>query len=294
MWTDDDPPPSAAEIRAAFGVDVDGELRRHPGGFEAEGFTDGRWFLKRWRYEPDTDAALALTAALASRGLPVPAAQRTVGGSSFTAVCAETGRRYAVFPFVAGRAGTWEDDADALARAMRTVHDGVTDVALAPTEMDEWCIEVLRDRIEHPWIADARAEVADQVDRLGRLQDAARSIEVPSVVCHHDLFPHNVLVDEERGQVTALLDWGHARLAPREHDVFAALCGPDPVRFLEAYGADGLDRTHLAYALLSRALRDIAARIYNEVGRDELDECFAVLRAVDANLALADPYCRRR
>ena len=37
-------------------------------------------------------------------------------------------------------------------------------------------------------------------------------------------------------------------LAPREHDVFAGLCGPDPVRFLRAYGAEQLDLTHLEYA----------------------------------------------
>jgi hypothetical protein len=67
-------------------------------------------------------------------------------------------------------------------------------------------------------------------------------------VCHHDLFPHNVLVDRD-GRV--------AMLAPREHDVFAALCGPDPVRFLRAYGAERLDLTHLEYARLARSLRDL-------------------------------------
>jgi hypothetical protein len=63
----------------AFGVEV-GELRLHPGGFEADGFTDGRWFVKLWRQQPDSDAALALTAELAARGIPVPAAQRALDG----------------------------------------------------------------------------------------------------------------------------------------------------------------------------------------------------------------------
>jgi aminoglycoside phosphotransferase (APT) family kinase protein len=62
------------------------------------------------------------------------------------------------------------------------------------------------------------------------------------VVCHHDLFPDNVLVDRS-GRVAALLDWGYTMLAPREHDLFASLCGPDPVRFLRAYGAQLLDLT---------------------------------------------------
>ncbi len=50
-------------------------------------------------------------------------------------------------------------------------------------------------------------------------------------------------------------------LAPREHDVLAGLCGPDPARFLRAYGAERLDLTHLEYARLARSLRDLAARI---------------------------------
>lgn len=67
----------------------------------------------------------------------------------------------------------------------------------------------------------------ERVDRLEAVIDRARAIDVPHVVCHHDLFPHNVLVDRA-GQVVALIDWGQAMLAPREHDVFAGLCGPDP------------------------------------------------------------------
>jgi hypothetical protein len=202
-----------------------GELRPHPGGFEADAFTDGRWFVKLWRQQPDSDAALALTAELAARGIPVPAAERALDGSYTSA---HDGRRYALFPFVDGRQGTWED-ADAIARAMRVVHE-IADLVLPRTDMDEWCIEVLRDRHDHPWIVDRRGEVMANVDRLEAVIERARAIEVPHVVCHHDLFPHNVLVDRD-GRVTSLLDWGHTMLAPREHDVFAALCGPDPVRF---------------------------------------------------------------
>lgn len=54
-------------------------------------------------------------------------------------------------------------------------------------------------------------------------------------------------------------------LAPREHDLFAALCEPGTVRFLQAYGAEGLDLTHLEYARLARSLRDLAVRIRDEV-----------------------------
>lgn len=94
MWTDARPP-TAAQVLDAFGVEVD-TLRPHPGGFEADAFTDGRWFVKLWRWEADSDAALALTAELAARGFPVPAALRALDGSHTSH---HDGRRYALFPF---------------------------------------------------------------------------------------------------------------------------------------------------------------------------------------------------
>lgn len=286
MWSEARPP-SAAQVRDAFGIEV-GALRPHPGGFEADAFTDGRWFVKLWRQQPDDDAALALTAELAERGDPVPAAVRALDGS-YTAE--HDNRRYALFPFVAGRPASW-DDADAIAHSMRTVHE-VADLALPRADLDEWCIEALRDRHDHPWIGDRRDELRAAVDRLEAVIERARAIDVPHVVCHHDLFPHNVLTDAD-GHLTALLDWGTAKLAPREHDLFAALCGPDPVRFLQAYGAEDLDLTHLEYARLARSLRDLAARITAEVDREGVDTWgFDGLRRVDADLALARPFCAR-
>jgi hypothetical protein len=284
MWSDA-PPPTATQLSDAFGVEG-GEFRPHLSGFEADAFTDGRWFVKLWRQEPDGDDALALTAELAARGVPVPAAQQALDGS-YTST--HHGRSYALFPFVEGRQGTW-NDADAIAQAMRRVHE-ITGLLLPGTSMDEWCIDALRDRRDHPWIGDRRAEVMDSVDRLEAVIERARTINVLRVVCHHDLFPHNVLVDRD-GRVAALLDWDHAMLAPREHDVFAGLCGPEPVRFLRAYDADGLDITHLEYARLARSLRDLAVRISNEVDREGIDTWgFDGLRRVDADLTLARPFC---
>jgi aminoglycoside phosphotransferase (APT) family kinase protein len=286
MWNEVRPP-ATTQVCDAFGVEV-GELLPRPGGFEADGFTDGRWFVKLWRQQPDSDAALALTAELAARGIPVPAAQRALDGSY---TCEHRGRRFALFSFVDGRQATWKD-AEAIARAMRALHE-IHDLVLPRTDMDEWCIEVLRNRHDHPWIADRRGEVMANVDRLEAVIERARAIDVPQVVCHHDLFPHNVLVDRD-GRVAALLDWGHAMLAPREHDVFAALCGPDPVRFLRAYGAERLDRTHLEYARLARSLRDLAVRIRDEVDLEGVNTWgFDGLRRVDADLVLARPFCDR-
>jgi Ser/Thr protein kinase RdoA (MazF antagonist) len=284
MWSEVRPP-TTAQIRDAFGIEV-GELRAHPGGFEADAFTDGCWFVKLWRQQPDSDAALALTAELAARDIPVPAAHRALAGS-FTAE--HLGRHYALFPYVEGRQATG-NDTEAIARAMRAVHD-IADLVLPRAEMREWCIEALRDRHDHPWLADRRDEVLANVDRLEAVIERARAIDVPHVLCHHDLFPHNVLIDRD-GRVAALLDWGHAMLAPREHDLFAALCEPDTARFLQAYGAERLDLTHLEYARLARSLRDLAVRICDEVDLEGINTwAFDGLRRVDADLMLARPFC---
>jgi spectinomycin phosphotransferase len=284
MWSEVRPP-TTAQVRDAFGIEV-GELRAQPGGFEADAFTDGHWFVKLWRQQPDSDAALALTAELAARGVPVPAAQQAPDGS-YTA--AHLGRRYALFPYVEGRQAT-ENDTEAIARAMRAVHD-IADLALPRADLHEWCIEALRDGHDHPWLADRRDEVMANVDRLEAVIERARAIDVPHVVCHHDLFPHNVLIDRD-GRVAALLDWGHAMLAPREHDLFVALCEPGTVRFLQAYGAERLDLTHLEYARLARSLRDLAVRICDEVDLEGVNTWgFDGLRRVDADLVLARPFC---
>lgn len=281
-------PPTAAQVRSAFGVEV-GELRPHPSGFEADAFTDGQWFVKLWRYQPDSDSALALTADLADRGIPVPAAQRTLAGF-YTAD--HDGRRYALFPFVDGHQATTAKDAEAIARAMRGVHEiADLDLDLPQADMDEWCIEALRDRRDHPWVGDRRDEVLASVDRLEAVIEKARAVEGPLVVCHHDLFPHNILVDGD-GQIAALVDWGHTMLAPREHDLFVALCEGETVRFLRAYGAQGLNLTHLEYARLARSLRDLAVRVVNEVDLDGINTWgFDGLRRVDADLVLARPFC---
>lgn len=279
MWSEVRPPPTT-QVRDAFCVEV-GELRPHPGGFEADAFTDGRWFVKLWCQWPDSDVALALTAELAALGIPVPAAQRALDGS-YTSE--HHGRRYALFPFVDGSQGTW-NDGEAIARAMRDVHE-IADLVLPRTDMDEWCIEVLRDRHDHPWIVDRRGEVMAGVDRLEAVIERARAIDVPHVLCHHDLFrPRPRRRRRSRRGVAGL---GHAMLAPREHDVFAALCGPDPARPARLRrGA-----TRLRPPRLARSLRDLAVHIDNEVDLEGVNTWgFDGLRRVDADLGLARPFC---
>jgi serine/threonine protein kinase len=146
-----------------------------------------------------------------------------------------------------------------------------------------------RDRQDHPWVGDRCGELLASVDRLEAVIDKARAIEVPLVVCHHDLFPHNILVGLD-GRIAALLDWGHTKLAPREHDLFAALCEEETVRFLRAYGAEGLNITHLEYARLAR-FGTRHCRPSRQRGRPGRSQHLGLCRRVDADLALARPFC---
>jgi Ser/Thr protein kinase RdoA (MazF antagonist) len=175
-----------------------------------------------------------------------------------TAVIAGWG--VAVFPFVHGR----EADAPAPARTMRRM-------------------------LDHPWIRDRRSEVEAHLERLEGAIERARATPRPDVICHTDFGGHNALVHERTGDVVAILDWDYARLAPREHDLWAAFEDPDPDAYLDAYGRDvELDATHLEYALLARAVRDATARVAAERDRAGVDTWgFDRWRRLDRNLALA-------
>jgi Ser/Thr protein kinase RdoA (MazF antagonist) len=244
------------------------DLAPHAGGFESDCWVaDGRWFVKVWR--EGSPAQLDLLAQLAARGLPVPPPTPTVDGGASATVA---GRALVVFPFVAGREGTDEDWVET-ARCLRRVH-ATTDLAAPVATMDEWCVDALRQRLQHPWIADRGEELARWVDRLEGVIDAARHRPRPAVLCHNDIGPHNLLLDD-RGLVVAILDWDYARLAPREHDLWLVLDLPDPEAFLVEYagGESGLelDPVHAEYALLARALRDLAARVCTERDRPGVD-----------------------
>jgi hypothetical protein len=83
-------------------------------------------------------------------------------------------------------------------------------------------------------------------------------------------------------------------IGPREHDVWIAAEGPHGAAFLEMYGARDLDRDHIEYALLARALRDLAARVFSEVDRPGIDTWgFRRIAKLDNDLALFRPFCAR-
>jgi Ser/Thr protein kinase RdoA (MazF antagonist) len=247
-----------------------------PGGFLPRCWTDGRQVLKVW-----DDRLPASLAVLGDLDLPVvvPEAATVIAGY-----------RVAMFPFVRGRRATGTD-APALARAMRLMHDHqLVDLPRLPIE-ESWCVETRRGLLDHPWISDRRPEVEAQLDRLEGATERARATPRPDVICHTDLGGHNALVDDDTGAVVAILDWDYARLAPREHDLWAALEKPDPCAYLDAYGRDvDLDCAHLEYALLARALRDATARVATERDRDGIDPWgFDRWRRLDSNLELLRP-----
>jgi spectinomycin phosphotransferase len=92
--------------------------------------------------------------------------------------------------------------------------------------------------------------------------------------------------------VSAILDWEQAVLGPREHDVWIAAEGTHGVDFLTAYGARDLDATQLEFALLARGLRDLAARVLDEVDRPGVETWgFRRIAKVDADLAMFRPFC---
>lgn len=275
-------PPSQHEIREAFRVDV-GELRRCGDGWESVGWTDGTWFVKVWLGEPPEDLAV-----LAELALPVgiPRAQPTAGGALW-AVTAH-GEPYGLFPFFSGRHAT-SDDWRETAHALRLVHDHPL-VSVPPVEIGEPCVAALRDLLDHPWIVDRRTEVQHYIDRLESVTERALATARPPVVLHTDFGGLNLLLDDS-GRTTAILDWDGVCVGPREHDLWVAFEYADPCAFLDAYGADGIDRTHLEYALLRRAVQDLTARIVEGADREGIETWgFDRWRRLDGHLRSVASY----
>lgn len=269
-------PPERDDVYGAFGIEV-GHARRHPYGFESECWViDDRWFVKVWREDPPANLEL-----LKHLDLPVPVPLRTRDGR----LTAQTGgRSFAVFPLISGRPAT-SDDAAELGSVMRRVHDHQTEVpGLNRGDLDSAGIEFLRRNLAHPWISDRRGEVMEMVDRLEAVIQRVHHVEVDRVLCHGDLIGDNVLIGDN-GHVVAIVDWDGAALAPREYDLWIATEGPRPGTFLNAYGPVDLDPDHLEYALLGRAVGDLAARVEEQRDRPGIDTWgFDRWRRLDENL----------
>lgn len=274
----------APDLAHDFGIET-ASLHPHPGGFESDCLVaDGRWFVKVWRGS-EPPAGLHLLEKLRSAGLPVPAPIPAKAGELFAWW---RGRPYAVFPYVQGRTARG-DDWYLTAQALKRVHE-VDGIGLPQTSIDEPDIWQLRKRLDHPWIKDRGHEVSESIDRLQRVIERAEAKPVPRVVCHRDFVGQNLLISA--GQVVAILDWEQAILGPREHDVWMAAEGDHGDLFLAEYGARDLDIDHLEYALLARALRDMAARVLQQTDRPGVETWgFRRIAKLERDLEMFRPFC---
>lgn len=251
--------------------------------------------------------SLRLARAIHERGvgLTVPYPLPTADDALWADVA---GSPLALFPFLAGASPTaWSPPLrEAVARALAVLHRATPVLAdvLPPRETfalpfvaalrrdlagleaigegDRAGLRALRD-----WLSPRRDETLAQVARLERLQGIVRALPGPVVVCHTDIGAENLLVDDA-GRV-AVLDWDEATLAPPEYDLYAACEMGDSAGFLAAYGAEGrrlevegrrpkveggasgvrLHVDHFAFALLRRAVGDMAVRVREVLGRVE-------------------------
>ena len=277
----------AAELRRDFGIEVSA-LQGHPGGFGSRCWVgDDTWFVKMWK-DGARPGGLEMLAELRGLGLPVVASVRGRDGADYAM---HARRAYAVFPYVQGRTAT-PNDWLVTARALRHVHEVKELPSLPPADMDEPAIRALVQNLDHPWIVDRGDEVAAAAQRLEQAIDRASAKSPREVICHRDFGGLNLILDDA-GEVAAILDWEQAVVGPREHDVWIAAEGNQLEAFLDEYGAHDLDLDHLEYALLARALRDLAARVLDNVDRPGVDTWgFDRIARLDSDLEVFSAYCR--
>jgi hypothetical protein len=279
--------PTPHDLARDYGLRV-AALRPHSGGFESRCWVaDETWFVKVWK-ATTPPAGLPLLSALQAAGLPVPAAIPTLQGPDHAIT---GGHPYAVFPYLAGRSASNDDDWLRTARALRSVHD-TTGIDLPRADLDEPEIRTLNQHLDHPWIAHRRDEVAENIHRLDATTARARESPARNVLCHRDFGGANLIV-HDADTTLAIIDWDQALLAPAEHDLWIAAEGRHGKEFLTEYGAHDLDIDHLEYALLARALRDMAARVLSGVDRPGVDTWgFDRIARLDRDLAMFRPFCR--
>lgn len=119
-------------------------------------------------------------------------------------------------------------------------------------------------------------EILDYLKRLHDLQRLARSKPRTLVLCHTDLTPANLLLNER--DELFVLDWEGATLAPPEHDLFLFTGEHFPSflrQYAQEYGPVRLDSDVFGFYLYRRNLEDLTdwvVRILYENTHEEQDE----------------------
>ncbi len=121
---------------------------------------------------------------------------------------------------------------------------------------------------------------------LEKLAGVLRSRTLPSVICHGDLHPRN-LIRERAGRVF-VIDWDEVILAPKERD-FLFVRPPHAAAFFQGYGPAEIDWVALTYFLWERVVQDLIECTRNvwfrqdwgEESRMEAVQLFDVILAQD-------------
>lgn len=114
------------------------------------------------------------------------------------------------------------------------------------------------------WQAHAE-EIRTVVERADPLAGRLRQDAAPLVLCHADMHPWNLLIDDARQ--LWLVDWDETVLARKERDLMFLVGGIGGDRvgphetacFFEGYGETEIDAAALAYYRCAWAVQDIAA-----------------------------------
>lgn len=252
----------------------------------------GRFFLKVRAGNGFRVASLAVPHTLQQKGVAhVMAPLPTVSGTQWVTLEAFT---LALYPFVAGRMGAdgglTSEQWRAFGALIKQVHgcrlpEAVRGKVRRETFVpgDRGLVERLDEAVEEGRIENGEARafaafwrerwvltraVTARADALGA---ALRESGAKTVLCHGDMHPWNILVEEDGAWW--LVDWDEVTLAPKERDLMFAIggIGDDGVgeaqtaAFLDGYGDEDIDRLALAYYRAAWAVQDIAA-----FGRDVL------------------------
>jgi spectinomycin phosphotransferase len=118
------------------------------------------------------------------------------------------------------------------------------------------------------WVAH-QSTIHTAVTSLEMLAAGIKERPFPSVICHADLHPANLLRDPA-GHVF-VIDWDEVMLAPKERD-FIFVRAPHAEAFWEGYGQREIDGMLLAYYLWERVVQDVIYYAHNVCFRDDWAE----------------------
>jgi spectinomycin phosphotransferase len=135
------------------------------------------------------------------------------------------------------------------------------------------------------WVAH-QSTIHTVLTSLEKLAGVLRSRTLPSVICHGDLHPRN-LIRDRAGRVF-VIDWDEVMLAPKERD-FIFIRPPHAAAFFQGYGQAEIDWVALTYFLWERVVQDLIEYTRNvwfrqdwgEESRLEAVQLFEVILAQD-------------